>query len=242
MRTHATLHIWTWKADYQIKSLQICSVPLRSVRPALKNDTRETHSYEEHKWRDEANKGRASGKSQVLGITDLLQVFHIFLILTYWSYCYSGFSRSCMCRNLWIRWYQKSAKLEATVFFGAKCPVFAKVKAGRTDFKEKVLERAKNRKGGTNWCGKVGRNQDESSFFFTYIHGLTMFDVENMLQNMTTCCPTIIQYRLMPRDLTYLRQRSELMSSKNAQFFLYVWRYIAMTIRCCHFHVCQHSP
>ena len=50
MRTHATLHIWTWKADYQIKSLQICSVPLRSVRPALKNDTRETHSYEEHKW------------------------------------------------------------------------------------------------------------------------------------------------------------------------------------------------
>ena len=81
MGTHATLHIWTWKADYQIKSLQICSVQLRSVRPALKNDTRETHSYKEHKWRDEANKGRASGKSQVLGITDLLQVFHILLIL-----------------------------------------------------------------------------------------------------------------------------------------------------------------
>ena len=42
---------------------------------------------------------------------------------------------------------------------------FAKVKAGRTDFKEKVLERAKNRKGGDFGAGKVGRNQDESSFF-----------------------------------------------------------------------------
>lgn len=204
MGTHATLHIWTWKADYQIKSLQICSVQLRSVRPALKNDTRETHSYKEHKWRDEANKGRASGKSQVLGITDLLQVFHILLIL---KVMYVQKSLNKMIS-------EESAKLEATVFFGAICPVFRQGEGWADRFQRE----------GPGACEKSQRweilaweSWTESrwiKFFFTYIHGLTMFDVENMLQNMTTCCPTIIQYRLMPRDLTYLTQRSELMSSK----------------------------
>lgn len=44
----------------------------------------------------------------------------------------------------------------------------AEVKAGRTDFKEKVLERAKNRKGGPIGVGKLEGIKMNQVFFHIY--------------------------------------------------------------------------